>query len=210
MWWCLQRSDLRNGVEIVVATPGRLIDHLQQGNTALGKISFIVLDEVRPLKSFWLLRFPYDTLWHKRCVMFMLYICNICSTHVCSGFVWALHARAHPYLSLYTHPAANMDAKIRFDITLGYLFLLLLQADRMLDMGFEPQIREVMQSLRKEHQTLLFSATMPEEIESLVDDYLRNAVRVKVGNIRPTANVSQHLEKTTDVLKVGPNSLPNP
>eukprot|EP00241_Pyramimonas_parkeae_P015264 CAMPEP_0114316298 /NCGR_PEP_ID=MMETSP0059-20121206/23111_1 /TAXON_ID=36894 /ORGANISM="Pyramimonas parkeae, Strain CCMP726" /LENGTH=561 /DNA_ID=CAMNT_0001442185 /DNA_START=97 /DNA_END=1782 /DNA_ORIENTATION=- len=115
-----QRSDLRNGVEIVVATPGRLIDHLQQGNTALGKISFIVLDE----------------------------------------------------------------------------------ADRMLDMGFEPQIREVMQSLRKEHQTLLFSATMPEEIESLVDDYLRNAVRVKVGNIRPTANVSQHLEKTTDVLKV--------
>ena len=41
-----QRSDLRNGVEIVVATPGRLIDHLQQGNTALGKISFIVLDEV--------------------------------------------------------------------------------------------------------------------------------------------------------------------
>jgi ATP-dependent RNA helicase DDX5/DBP2 len=41
-----QRSDLRNGVEIVVATPGRLIDHLQQGNTALGKISYIVLDEV--------------------------------------------------------------------------------------------------------------------------------------------------------------------
>ena len=74
----------------------------------------------------------------------------------------------------------------------------------MLDMGFEPQIREVMQSLRKEHQTLLFSATMPEEIECLVDDHLQNAVRVKVGNIRPTANVAQHLEKTTDALKVGP------
>ena len=40
-----QRHDLRAGVEIVVATPGRFIDHLQQGNTALSKISFIVLDE---------------------------------------------------------------------------------------------------------------------------------------------------------------------
>jgi ATP-dependent RNA helicase DDX5/DBP2 len=72
----------------------------------------------------------------------------------------------------------------------------------MLDMGFEPQIREVMQSLRPEHQTMLFSATMPEEIEAMVDDYLKNPVRVKVGNIRPTANVSQHLDKTTDASKV--------
>ena len=72
----------------------------------------------------------------------------------------------------------------------------------MLDMGFEPQIREVMQSLRPEHQTMLFSATMPEEIEAMVDDYLKNPVRVKVGNIRPTANVSQHLDKTTDAQKV--------
>jgi superfamily II DNA/RNA helicase len=72
----------------------------------------------------------------------------------------------------------------------------------MLDMGFEPQIREVMQSLRPDHQTMLFSATMPEEIEAMVDDYLKNPVRVKVGNIRPTANVSQHLDKTTDAQKV--------
>jgi ATP-dependent RNA helicase DDX5/DBP2 len=40
-----QRADLRAGVEIVVATPGRFIDHLQQRNTFLGRISFIVLDE---------------------------------------------------------------------------------------------------------------------------------------------------------------------
>jgi DEAD/DEAH box helicase len=40
-----QRADLRAGVEIVVATPGRFIDHLQQRNTSLGRISFIVLDE---------------------------------------------------------------------------------------------------------------------------------------------------------------------
>ncbi len=40
-----QRHDLRSGVEIVVATPGRFIDHLQQGNTSLDRISFVVLDE---------------------------------------------------------------------------------------------------------------------------------------------------------------------
>ena len=51
----------------------------------------------------------------------------------------------------------------------------------MLDMGFEPQIREVMRGLHKNHQTLLFSATMPEEIESLADDYLNKPVRVKAS-----------------------------
>lgn len=40
-----QRSELRVGVDVVVATPGRFIDHLQQGNTSLSRISFIVLDE---------------------------------------------------------------------------------------------------------------------------------------------------------------------
>ena len=37
--------ELRAGVDVIVATPGRLIDHLQQGNTSLSRISFIVLDE---------------------------------------------------------------------------------------------------------------------------------------------------------------------
>lgn len=41
----LQRSELRAGVNIVVATPGRFIDHLQQGNTSLSRITYIVLDE---------------------------------------------------------------------------------------------------------------------------------------------------------------------
>lgn len=115
-----QRSELRAGVEIVVATPGRFIDHLQQGNSSLSRISFVVLDE----------------------------------------------------------------------------------ADRMLDMGFEPQIREVMRSLPKMHQTLLFSATMPEEIEALAQEYLNNPVQVKVGKVSsPTANVSQVLEKVTEEEK---------
>ena len=124
-----QRGELRSGVDIVVATPGRLIDHLQQGNTNLWRVSFVVLDE----------------------------------------------------------------------------------ADRMLDMGFEPQIRDVMGALKgrpvpshnkvavqlnKSYQTLLFSATMPPEIEDLANEYLTDPVRVKVGAVStPTANVSQTLQK---------------
>jgi len=109
-----QRHDLKAGAEIVVATPGRFIDHLQQGNTGLDRISFIVLDE----------------------------------------------------------------------------------ADRMLDMGFEPQIKEVMARLPQRHQTLLFSATMPREIEALAQAYLNKPVTVKVGAVStPTANVAQTLEK---------------
>lgn len=116
-----QRSELRAGVHIVVATPGRFIDHLQQGNTSLSRISFVVLDE----------------------------------------------------------------------------------ADRMLDMGFEPQIREVMRNLPKNHQTLLFSATMPVEIEALAQEYLNKPVQVKVGKVSsPTANVSQVLEKVTENEKI--------
>jgi ATP-dependent RNA helicase DDX5/DBP2 len=73
----------------------------------------------------------------------------------------------------------------------------------MLDMGFEPQIREVMLNLPKPHQTLLFSATMPVEVETLAADYLNMPVKIKVGAVSvPTANVSQHLEKLVDAQKV--------
>nr|XP_010922760.1 LOW QUALITY PROTEIN: ATP-dependent RNA helicase DBP2-like [Elaeis guineensis] len=116
-----QRSELRAGVHVIVATPGRFIDHLQQGNTSLLRISFVVLDE----------------------------------------------------------------------------------ADKMLDMGFEPQIREVMRNLPRKHQTLLFSATMPVEIEELAQEYLSNPVQTKAGKVSsPTANVSQILEKVAESEKI--------
>ena len=109
-----QRGDLRNGVECVVATPGRLIDHIHQNNTNLRRTSFLVLDE----------------------------------------------------------------------------------ADRLLDMGFEQQILEILNTTPKPRQTLLFSATMPPEVEDLAGKYLVKPVKVKVGTVpAPTANVSQSLEK---------------
>ena len=109
-----QRGDLRNGDECVVATPGRLIDHIHQNNTNLRRTSFLVLDE----------------------------------------------------------------------------------ADRLLDMGFEQQILEILNTTPKPRQTLLFSATMPPEVEDLAGKYLVKPVKVKVGTVSaPTANVSQSLEK---------------
>ncbi|RZC59912.1 hypothetical protein C5167_007207 [Papaver somniferum] len=103
-----QKSELRAGVNIVVATPERFIDHLQQGNTCLSRISFVVMDE----------------------------------------------------------------------------------ADILLDMGFEPQIREVMRNVPIKRQTLLFSATMPVEIEALAQKYLSDPVQVKVGKVQESEKVN--------------------
>ena len=58
---------------------------------------------------------------------------------------------------------------------------------------------QVMSRLPVKHQTLLFSATMPKEIEDLANGYLKNPVTVKVGAVStPTANVSQSLENAND------------
>mmetsp|Transcript_10664 Transcript_10664/g.19475 ORF Transcript_10664/g.19475 Transcript_10664/m.19475 type:complete len:593 (-) Transcript_10664:729-2507(-) len=116
-----QKQILHGGVEIVVATPGRFKDLLEQRVTNLHRVSYIVLDE----------------------------------------------------------------------------------ADRMLDMGFEQDIKLVMSSLPEKHQSLLFSATMPKEIEELARTYLSSPVTVKIGTVStPTANVTQHLEHAEESMKI--------
>jgi ATP-dependent RNA helicase DDX5/DBP2 len=101
-----QARVLRNGVEIVIATPGRLIDFLETGTTNLRRVTYLVLDE----------------------------------------------------------------------------------ADRMLDMGFEPQMRTIISQIRPDRQTLLWTATWPKEIQSMARDFTHNPIQVTIGSLELSAN----------------------
>ncbi|XP_077068073.1 putative ATP-dependent RNA helicase DDX5 isoform X2 [Siphateles boraxobius] len=101
-----QIRDLERGVEICIATPGRLIDFLEVGKTNLRRCTYLVLDE----------------------------------------------------------------------------------ADRMLDMGFEPQIRKILDQIRPDRQTLMWSATWPKEVRQLAEDFLKEYVQINVGALQLSAN----------------------
>uniref|UniRef100_A0A182Q872 RNA helicase n=1 Tax=Anopheles farauti TaxID=69004 RepID=A0A182Q872_9DIPT len=101
-----QENDLRRGVEIVIATPGRLIDFLQRKTTNLRRCTYLVLDE----------------------------------------------------------------------------------ADRMLDMGFEPQIRKIISQIRPDRQVLMWSATWPKEIRKLAEEFLRDYIQINIGSLNLAAN----------------------
>eukprot|EP00796_Vickermania_ingenoplastis_P002189 gene2190-1357_t len=74
-------------------------------------------------------------------------------------------------------------------------YFVLDEADRMLDMGFEPQIVKICQQLRSDRQTLMFSATWPKEVRGLAASFLNQFVRVHVGSEALTANkdIQQHI-----------------
>jgi len=115
-----QIDKLRRGVRLVVATPGRLLDHLDRRTLKMDSLDILVLDE----------------------------------------------------------------------------------ADRMLDMGFAPQLNKILPYLPKERQTLLFSATLPGNIEQLSSRYLSNPIRVTVGAVsRPVEKIQQSIVETTSAGK---------
>ncbi|MGD8732306.1 MAG: DEAD/DEAH box helicase [Anaerolineales bacterium] len=106
-----QSQDLRRGVDLIVATPGRLLDQMRRGNISFKNLQILVLDE----------------------------------------------------------------------------------ADRMLDMGFIPDIEEIVQRMPKKRQTMLFSATMPQAIVSLTYQFLDDPVRVEIDTAVPPSAINQQI-----------------
>src|SRR5215469_466760 len=122
-----QNDALRGGTDIVVATPGRLLDHLEHGTVRLDKIEFLVLDE----------------------------------------------------------------------------------ADRMLDMGFLPDVRKIVERCPRARHTALFSATIPPQIETLINWAMRNPETIEIGARRSPAETVKHViypvadsQKTDLLLKL--------
>ena len=106
-----QNDELRAGCDIIVATPGRLLDHLEQGTVRLDKVEFLVLDE----------------------------------------------------------------------------------ADRMLDMGFLPDVRRLVEKCPRKRHSALFSATIPPQIETLIQWAMNNPETIEIGARRTPAETVKHV-----------------
>jgi len=81
-------------------------------------------------------------------------------------------------------------------------FMVLDEADRMMDMGFAPQLNEIVRHIPKERQTMLFSATLPPDIMKLSTKYLNNPAKINAGmHTKPVGKVVQKVIETTHPKK---------
>ncbi|MGZ7032017.1 MAG: DEAD/DEAH box helicase [Thermoanaerobaculia bacterium] len=97
-------------------------------------------------------------------------------------------------------PGRLLDHVKRRNVKLDDIEILVLdEADHMLDLGFLPQMKEILRKLPRERQTMMFSATMPDSIEMIARDFMRNPVRV---DIMPAGGAAQGITHRVYVVKL--------
>ena len=69
----------------------------------------------------------------------------------------------------------------------------------MLDMGFEPQIRKIVEQVRPDRQVLMFSATWPKEVKGLAEEFLKDYIQINIGKLTLQAN--HHILQIVDVCE---------
>lgn len=116
----------------------------------------------------------------------------------------AKQLKENPHVIIAT-PGRLIDHMNQKRVQLKHIGILVLdEADRMLDMGFAPQINRLLQEMPSERQTLLFSATMPSEIATIAQKYMKTPVRVEVS---PQGTAAQTIEQ--EVYFVGKPEKPS-
>ncbi|MFC2036071.1 DEAD/DEAH box helicase [Chloroflexota bacterium] len=99
-------------------------------------------------------------------------------------------------------PGRLLDHLWRGTINLSNLKTLVIdEADRLFDMGFLPSIKDILQCILHRRQTILFSATMPSDVQRLVREFLHDPVTVKIGRTLPALTVSHTLYPVKQHLK---------
>jgi superfamily II DNA/RNA helicase len=127
--------------------------------------------------------------------------CGIGSVSIIGGA--SMHAQvrnlAKKPRAIIATPGRLLDHLRRRSINVSSCGILVLdEADRMLDMGFAPQLNEILRYVPQQRQTMLFTATWPVELDKLVQKYLRTPARVTVGKASQAATmVNQSLIATT-------------